>query len=61
MMSSFIDNADGTVTLLYEDAKSVIVSKADFDRAFGTMCNASRDDVLKEFGVKTTRPLGVID
>lgn len=59
MMSGCIFNADGTVTLVYEGEENVVVSKEDYDRAFGTMCNSSREAVLRDYGIKDTRPCGV--
>ncbi len=43
-------NPDGTVTLHYKDGV-VIVKKEDFDRAFGTMINSSKQDVKRDYGL----------
>ena len=50
-MKSWTDNKNGTVTLYYEDGE-VVVKKTDFDRAFGTMVNNSREDIERDFGIK---------
>ena len=50
-MKSWTDNKDGTVTLFYEDGE-ILVSKKDFDRAFGAMVNGSKADVQRDFGIK---------
>ena len=40
------------VHLTYADGQEFNVLKTDFDRAFGTMVNASGDIIRKEFEVK---------
>ncbi len=50
-MKDWTLNSDGTVTLVYEDGESVLVSKKDFNRAFGAMVNASKEDVKRDFGI----------
>lgn len=45
-------NYDGDkVKLVYEDDDIVYVSKIDFDRAFGAIVSASKNDVLRDFAM----------
>lgn len=44
--------ANGQVCLFYSDKTKVLVSKKDFDRAFGAIINASKEEVLKDFAVE---------
>ena len=45
-------NYDGDkVKLFYEDNDIVYVSKVDFDRAFGAIVSASKNDVLRDFAM----------
>lgn len=39
------------VRLTYSDSHIVMVKKSDFDRAFGAIINASKDAVIRDFGV----------
>lgn len=39
------------VELLYSDGSVVKVKKTDFDRAFGAIINATKEDVLRDFAV----------
>jgi hypothetical protein len=55
MMASWFKNGNGTVTLIYENEDSVVVSEADFNRAFGTMLNATRDDVARDYGMHSVQ------
>ena len=50
-MKDWIINENGTVTLRYEDG-DVVVNKKDFDRAFGTMINSTKQQVEKDFSIK---------
>lgn len=50
-MLSFTNNNDGTVTLKYESGE-VLVRETDFNRAFGTMVNNTKEDIEEEFGIK---------
>lgn len=59
MMNAFTENNDGTVTLQYEGQDGVVVKREDFDRAFGAMANATREEVERDFGVKTAHRCGV--
>lgn len=45
-----IMNGD-TVELLYSDNDTVNVSKADFDRAFGPIVSASKENVIRDFAI----------
>lgn len=51
MMTRWEINGE-TVTLFYEGRENLVVRKTDFNRAFGTLINASYDDVKKEFAIK---------
>ena len=50
LIKSWVVNTDQTVTLFYEDGP-IDVSKEDFDRAFGTMINSSKQDVERDYGI----------
>ncbi len=50
-MKNWVDNGNGTVTLEYADG-FVIVSKEDFNRAFGTMLNSTKQEVEHDFALK---------
>ena len=41
-----------TVRLEYSDDTTVYVSKIDFDRAFGCIVSASKEDVVRDFAVQ---------
>lgn len=42
----------GRVRLTYNDGETVYVKKDDFDRAFGAILNAPKDDVKRDFGIE---------
>lgn len=43
---------DGNVVVLtYDDGDKVTVSKTDFDRAFGAIINATKEAVIRDFGI----------
>ena len=45
-------NYDGDkVKLFYEDNDIVYVSKVDFDRAFGAIVSATKEEVLRDFAM----------
>lgn len=44
--------AGDKVRLLYEDGSIVFVSKEDFDRAFGAIISASKEDVVNDFAIE---------
>ncbi len=50
-MKDWIVKNDGTVVLKYEEG-DVIVRKEDFNRAFGTMINSLREDIIRDFAIK---------
>ena len=50
-MKNWIDNNNGTVTLEYEDG-NVVVKKEDFNRAFGTMINSTKQEIERDFAIK---------
>lgn len=39
------------VSLEYSDGSEVFVSKSEFDRAFGAIVNASKDEVVRDFAI----------
>ena len=41
-----------TVKLDYSDGTILYVSKSDFDRAFGCIISASKEDVVRDFAVQ---------
>lgn len=46
-------NYDGDrVRLLYIDKSVLFVSKADFNRAFGSIVNADKYEVVRDFAIK---------
>lgn len=42
---------DSSVGLLYDDGDIVVVSRSDFDRAFGAIVGASKEDVVRDFSL----------
>ena len=52
MIVDWKDNLNGTVTLTYSDGDRIVVNKSDFVRAFGTMINATKAEVRREFGIR---------
>lgn len=54
MREVYIDkwNVDGDkVVLNYSDGTVINVKKADFDRAFGTIVNATKEEVQRDFAI----------
>ena len=45
------NNEGGRVQLVYEDDTEVYVSKEDFDRAFGCIVSAPKNDVIRDFAI----------
>lgn len=43
--------AGDLAVLSYPDGSVVNVSKTDFNRAFGTIINATKEDVIRDFAV----------
>lgn len=43
--------AGNRVKLVFSDRDVVYISKADFDRAFGTIINAKKDEVIRDYAV----------
>lgn len=39
------------VCLEYHDGEEVFVNRSDFDRAFGTIINASKEDIKRDFAI----------
>ena len=39
------------VRLVYEDNTELYVTKEDFDRAFGCIISASKDEVIRDFAI----------
>lgn len=46
-------NGNGTVTLIYSDGENVTVDEKDFDRAFGTLINSTKEEVKRDFAKKS--------
>ena len=43
---------EGDIAILtYDDGEQVKVSKNDFNRAFGAIINASKEDVIRDFAI----------
>ena len=54
MRKSYIDNwkiEGNVVNLFYNDGTIVTVMKNDFDRAFGAIIIAEKEDVIRDFGI----------
>ena len=47
-----IEKDEKTVNLSYSDGTDVKVSKEDFDRAFGAIVNATKEDVVRDFAIQ---------
>lgn len=43
---------EGLAMLTYTDGAKVYVKKSDFDRAFGAIVNATKEEVIRDFGIK---------
>lgn len=39
------------VRMTYNDGETIYVGKNDFDRAFGAILNASKEDVIRDFAI----------
>lgn len=39
------------VKLEYSDNDKVYITKKDFDRAFGAIVNATKEEVIRDFGI----------
>lgn len=44
------------IFLMYSDGEIVVVEKADFDRAFAAIINATKEDVIRDFAVEVIEP-----
>lgn len=54
MRKTYIDKWEiqgDTVVLTYNDGEEVKVTKKDWDRAFGAIVNAEKDDVVRDFAI----------
>lgn len=51
-MLEWKENENDTVTLQYKEGE-VVVSKTDFNRAFGAMVNATYGEVARDYGNAT--------
>lgn len=40
------------VKLIYSDEETLLVSRKDFNRAFGAIINAYKEDVVRDFAIK---------
>ena len=45
------ENEGERIKLVYNDGDIVFVTKKDFDRAFGTIVSANKDDVIRDFAI----------
>lgn len=41
------------VKLVFSDDEVVFVTREDFDRAFGAIINASKEEVVRDFAIKS--------
>lgn len=46
---NYFDSAK--VRLLYNDGTEVFVSKKDFDRAFGCIVSATKEEIIRDFAI----------
>ena len=50
--------AGNRVKLVFSDRDVVYISKADFDRAFGTIINAKKDEVIRDYAISNKKKEG---
>jgi hypothetical protein len=50
-LSEWSCQSNNRVKLVYSDNDVVYVTKEDFDRAFGAIVNAEKDDVIRDFAI----------
>ena len=51
-LSAWVPEGEDKVKLIYSDDEIVFVKKTDFDRAFGAIISAEKDDVIRDFAIK---------
>lgn len=54
MRETYIENwckNGNSVILMYSDGEIVVVKKADFDRAFAAIVNATKEAVKRDFAI----------
>ena len=51
-LSVWVPEGEDKVKLVYSDDEIVYVTKEDFNRAFGAIINAEKDDVIRDFAIK---------
>lgn len=51
-LSVWVPEGEDKVKLVYSDDDVVFVKKEDFNRAFGAIINADKEDVIRDFGIK---------
>lgn len=52
-LTNWKKNENGTATLIYSDGENVTVDEKDFDRAFGTLINSTKEEVKRDFAVES--------
>ena len=53
IMTNWKKNGNGTATLIYSDGEKVTVDEKDFDRAFGTLINSTKEEIKRDFAKKS--------
>lgn len=51
-LSVWVPEGENKVKLVYSDEDVVFVKKEDFNRAFGAIISADKEDVIRDFGIK---------
>lgn len=51
-LSVWVPEGEDKVKLVYSDDEVVFVKKEDFNRAFGAIISAEKDDVIRDFAIK---------
>lgn len=51
-LSVWVPEGENKVKLIYSDDDIIFVKKEDFNRAFGAIISADKEDVIRDFGIK---------
>lgn len=51
-LSVWVPEGEDKIKLIYSDDEIVYVKKEDFNRAFGAIISAEKDDVIRDFAIK---------
>jgi len=51
-LSVWVPEGEDKIKLVYSDDEIVYVKKEDFNRAFGAIISADKDDVIRDFAIK---------